>query len=426
MNFISLLLGLVLLSLRVDTSPTPRKKATRSFKIEQVRRSDYVPDGPRALEKAYAKFGIIPSGINFDSFDDFTPFSSKLDRDTISKATQPNETGAVTNTPTNNDVEYLSPVTIGGQKFVMNLDTGSSDIWVFNTQLPQSAQKNHSIFDPTKSKTFSKLDDSTFNITYGDSSFARGGVGTDTVDIGGAMVTKQAIGLPSEVSMSFIQDAASDGLVGLGFDKLNTIRPQQQKSFLSNLAAGLDEPILAAQLKKGAPGSYEFGRIDKTKFTGDLVKIPVDSTRGFWEFKSAMFKVGNDTQIRTVTKGVSSAIADTGTTLMLANDEVVKAYYDQVKGAKLSAEAGGFIFPCETTLPNLFVSLADTHLAKIPGDLINFAPVGSNSKSGEKVCFGGLQSNHGSGLQIFGGIFFKAIFVVFDLRGPSLQVAGHA
>ena len=41
-------------------------------------------------------------------------------------------------------------------------------------------------------------------------------------------------------------------------------------------------------------------------------------------------------------------------------------------------------------------------------------------------CFGGLQSNAGLGLSIFGDVFFKSQFVVFDGSGPSLQVAPHA
>ncbi|EEP75536.1 hypothetical protein UREG_00382 [Uncinocarpus reesii 1704] len=426
MHWIQFLLGLSLLCLQASSSPTPPKKTTRSFKIDLVRRSDYLPDGPRALKKAYAKFGIIPTNINYGHFNDFIPLASGLDRDAISKAKQPDETGAVTNTPTAHDVQYLSPVTIGGQQFVMNLDTGSSDTWVFNTQLPESARKGHSSFNPTKSRTFSKMDGSSFNITYGDASFAFGSVGTDTVDIGGATVAKQAIGLPSQVSASFIKDEISDGLVGLGFDKLSTMRPKRQKSFLTNLAADLDEPVFAAQLKKGAPGSYEFGTIDRTKFKGNLTKVPVNSARGFWEFKSSLFKVGNDTQLRQIKLKTPNAIADTGTTLILVDGEMVKAYYEQVKDAKLSTQAGGYIFPCDTTLPALYVSLADTHLAKIPGNLLNFSPVGSDAKTGEELCFGGVQSNMGTGLQIFGDIFFKALFVVFDLRGPCLHVAAHA
>lgn len=40
------------------------------------------------------------------------------------------ETGEVVATPADNGAEYLSPVTIGGQKLNLNFDTGSSDLYV--------------------------------------------------------------------------------------------------------------------------------------------------------------------------------------------------------------------------------------------------------------------------------------------------------
>lgn len=39
------------------------------------------------------------------------------------------------------------------------------------------------------------------------------------------------------------------------------------------------------------------------------------------------------------------------------------------------------------------------------------------------VCFGGVQSNQGMPIQVFGDVFLKALFVVFDRRGPSLGLA---
>jgi len=42
------------------------------------------------------------------------------------------ETGEVLATPADNGAEYLSPVTIGGQKLNLNFDTGSSDLYVWS------------------------------------------------------------------------------------------------------------------------------------------------------------------------------------------------------------------------------------------------------------------------------------------------------
>ena len=108
----------------VQPKPKPNLRG-RYFKVDRVRRSDYVADGPAALRKAYAKFGIIPTTIDFGALD-FEPLSPESPGG-ATKATEPDENGAVSNSPTQNDVEFLSPVTIGGQQFVMNFDTGSSD-----------------------------------------------------------------------------------------------------------------------------------------------------------------------------------------------------------------------------------------------------------------------------------------------------------
>ena len=216
---------------------------------------------------------------------------------------------------------------------------------------------------------------STFNITYGDSSFALGPVGADTVDIGGSTVKQQAIGLPNVVADSFVTDSASNGLVGLAFSQLNTVKPQQQKTFFDNVIADLSQPVFTAQLKGGQVGAYEFGRIDTTAFTGNLATVPVDSSRGFWEVPSAAAAV-NGQQIN-IANG--KAIVDTGTSLMLVGDQMLIGYWNQVPNAQLSQAVGGVIFPCNSQLPDLQVQIGDSYVATIPGDGLNFSNVGKDN-----------------------------------------------
>ena len=197
-------------------------------------------------------------------------------------------------------------------------------------------------------------------------------VGTDTVNIGGATVTNQAIELATAVSASFVSDTQSNGLVGLAFSKLNTVKPTQQKTFFDNAMATLAEPVFTADLRKAAVGSYEFGKIDSTKFNGSLSWAAVNTTQGFWQFSSSKFSVGTGA-VMTVAGG--QAIADTGTTLMLANAAIVNAYYSQVQGAVNNATVGGVTFPCNSDLPDLNVDVGGNYMAVIRGDDINFAKV---------------------------------------------------
>jgi len=325
--------------------------------------------------------------------------------------------GVVAATPEQGDVEYLAPISIGGQTMVMDFDSGSSDLWVFNTQLSTASQTGHTNFNPQKSTSFKLMQGASFTISYGDGSGAAGNVGTDTVNIGGATVTAQAIELATAVSTSFVQDTSSNGLVGLAFSKLNTVKPTTQKTFFDNAIPSLAMPVFTADLRKASVGAYTFGAIDSTKFNGSLSWAAVNTTNGFWQFSSSKFQVGTGAAMA-VSGG--QAIADTGTTLMLANAAIVNAYYSQVTGAVNNATVGGVTFPCNAVLPDLMVDVGGNYMAKVRGDDINFATVDATGTS----CFGGLQAIQ-SDLQIYGDIMFKSQFVAFNGGNNSIGMAEH-
>ncbi|KAL2789196.1 aspartic peptidase domain-containing protein [Aspergillus keveii] len=405
----------------VLSAPTLKDGKGRSFKVQAVRRSDTI-HGPTALRRAYLKYGIVPSNIGID-LDDFEPFDPNVKAavtDSKAAVVEPDQSGAVSAKSVEGDAAFVSPITIGGQELVVTFDTGSSDVWVMNTRLPKSSIEGRSAYDPFKSSTFSNLEGSTFNITYGDDSYAFGGVGTDTINVGGVTVTGQAIGLPTQVSPSFLEDTYTNGLVGLGFSALNTIQPQQQRSFFETIADVLDEPVLGASLKSESVGEYEFGVIDQSKYKGELVNASVDASSGYWKFESSYYKVGNGTLKKN--DQATATIADTGTSLMLLDQHVVDAYYAKVHGAQYVPSATGYIYPCSAELPNFSIAIGPQHLATVPGSLMGFSEVGTNTTTGETVCYGGMQSNQGLSLQILGDTFLKAFYVVFDLRGPSIGV----
>jgi hypothetical protein len=125
-----------------------------------------------------------------------------------------------------NDSFYLSPVTIGGQKLMLNFDSGSSDLWVMSSHLDASTQQalqasNHMIYDPTKSSTSKPAAGQTWDIQYGDGSEASGDVVTDNVQLGAITVTDQAVECAKTLSDAFM-DTAGDGLLGLAMGIMST------------------------------------------------------------------------------------------------------------------------------------------------------------------------------------------------------------
>jgi aspergillopepsin I len=57
----------------------------------------------------------------------------------------------------------------------------------------------------------------------------------------------------------------------------------------------LDSPLFAVTLKYHAPGTYDFGYIDNSKYKGQLTYTDVDSSQGFWMFTADGYGVGNGT-----------------------------------------------------------------------------------------------------------------------------------
>lgn len=290
-----------------------------------------------------------------------------------------NQKGTVEAIPEENDTEYLSPVDIGGQKVNLDFDTGSSDLWVFSTDLPQTSTTNHRLYDKSKSQTFQAMEGSKFLIRYGDGSGATGTVGMDVVNVGGASFPQQPVQLATQVSGQFVQDKNNDGLMGLAFSKLNTVKPQQAKTFFDNVKDSLAEPVFTADLRKNATGAYTFGSIDRSKFKGDLTYVPVNTTMGFWQFSSEKFAVAGGQQ-QAATPG-GQAIADTGTTLILADAKIVQGYYQNIQGAQNNKTMGGVTVPCDAKLPDLDLDVGGAYMARVAGDNINFAPLGNGRES---------------------------------------------
>lgn len=286
--------------------------------------------------------------------------------------------------------------------------------WVFSTDMPSSQASGHTAFNPSKSSSWSALSGYTWQISYGDSSTASGTVGTDIVNIGGATVTKQAVELATQVSSSFTQDTANDGLVGLGFSIINTVQPQQQKTWLENIQGQLEQPVFTADL--GA-NTYEFGTIDSSKYTGDVHFTTIDSSMGFWQFSSPSYSVGGKTSACST---CDPAIADTGTSLIIMDDDIVTAYYQQVSGASLDQTQGGYVFPCGTILPQFGIAIGSDFVATVEGTDMSYAEVSQGT------CLGALQPNGGNGIQILGDAFLKNYFAVFDAGNKSFGVAAKA
>ncbi|OBT42007.1 hypothetical protein VE00_06655 [Pseudogymnoascus sp. WSF 3629] len=416
----AVLLVLSLTAWGVDASPRHKTKFSKhyrkgpsvlggsTFKIKQHHNANYkrtANSGTVELAKTYKKFNVLFPDQLANAIAGIVGRLQGTDGVSAPLNASNVNFGTVETIPEAYDREYLSPVQIGTppQTVNLNFDTGSADLWVNTNETPDNQQNGQVEYNPTLSSTAKKMDGATWDIIYGDGSASSGIVYTDVVSIGGVTVKSQAVESAQQVSASFQADAASSGLLGLAFGKINTVQPLQQKTFFENAMNNLASPLFTVNLMKQAAGSYDFGYINASEHTGEIQYTPVDSSRGFWGFNPSGFQVGNSSF------NASSwyAIADTGTSLLLLPSGMVNIYWSAVSGAKFDALQGGYTFPCNTTLPS-FTFGVEEYRGVIPGHFMNYAAIT------KATCFGGIQSSDALGFSIFGDVALKAQFVVFD------------
>ena len=256
---------------------------------------------------------------------------------------------------------------------------------------------------------------------------------SDSLVAGGMKVNNQAIEVATTMYGEFYQE---DGIFGLAFDSLNTskqtleshvmvsflvftffsallwrsmlkgtnlssleliqvsstVAPNKQLTFMTNLinANQLEKPIVSVDLRYHATGCYTFGALPSWASQSSITYTPIDSSLGYWMFSPTGFAVGNGTVNATKPRleGLVGA-ADTGTSLMLLDDTVVRSYWSHVKSAKISVPLGSvWVFDCSeaASLPNFRLQFSGKGPAGggtevvIPGQYLNYVANGDGSK----------------------------------------------
>lgn len=156
-----------------------------------------------------------------------------------------------------------------------------------------------------------------------------------------------------------------------------------------------------------ATSFYTFGYIDQDATEGQTIAYtPVDNSQGFWMFDSTSAKVGS----QTVDRSGNTAIADTGTTLALVGDDLCQAVYSAIPGAKQSRQQQAWVFPTNTDLssiPKIQFAVGDSLFTVNPEEL-------PFQDLGDGTYYGGIQSRGDQDFDIFGDVFLRSVYAIFD------------
>ncbi|PGH16217.1 vacuolar protease A [Polytolypa hystricis UAMH7299] len=314
------------------------------------------------------------------------------------------------------NAQYFSEISIGTppQNFKVILDTGSSNLWVPSKECGSIACYLHNKYDSSASSTY-KENGTDFAIRYGSGSLS-GFVSQDTVKIGDLVIENQDFAeATNEPGLAFAF-GRFDGILGLGYDTIsvNKIVPPFYNMLNQKL---LDEPVFAFYLgdtnKEGDDSVATFGGIDKSRYTGELIKIPL-RRKAYWEVDLDAITLGND-RAELDNTGV---ILDTGTSLIALPSTLAELLNKEI-GAKKSFN-GQYTIECEkrASLPDLTFTLSGHNFTIGPYDYI-LEVQGSCISS-----FMGMDFPEPVGpLAILGDAFLRRYYSVYDLGNHAVGLA---
>ncbi|EIN11164.1 acid protease [Punctularia strigosozonata HHB-11173 SS5] len=361
------------------------------------------------------------------------------------------------------DEEYLTDITVGGQSFKVIVDTGSSDTWLAEvgfkcfdlSDTPQPAADcafGTPGFDPSKSKTFVSYPDKNFNITYGDNEFLNGPVGFDTVTVGGLTVTKQEIGVVTAAAWD--GDGVNTGLIGLAYPGITSVyngsNPDDDSSsnfvpydpffFTAVKERKVSSPFFSIALDRGSIpaeqnstldphlGYLAFGGIAPVPVTGKTTTVAV---QGYTVSSSPakedfFYTVDVDSYVfpgshKLATNG--SAILDTGTTLNYVPTPIAKAFNKGFKpAAKYVEDEGTYYVDCNATAPDFAVTIGGVEFSVSGKD--NILPIGADEK-GKQLCISGTQDggpDEDGNIFILGDTFLHNVVATFNIAANTISL----
>ncbi|TQV89968.1 endothiapepsin precursor [Cordyceps javanica] len=312
--------------------------------------------------------------------------------------------------PTRPEGEYYIEVDIGTPPQKMNLvfDTGSSDLWLFGANSQGDIGQDQNRWDPGASSTAQLVPDATWNRRYSDGSGAEGTVYQDSVSMAGVTIREQAVELAQTVrsqrNRNAILGSPVSGVIGFAFDSKNKATPQQKTPF-SNMKAGLAKPVFTVNLKKEADGTFGFGFIDESKYTGELVFSSVDSSKGAWTFTSPGYAINDEPFV----DAPMIATIDTGSAASQIPAPAYSAYRRANRGVP-------DVFDCGTALAAFQFGIGNGQAIKVDGEKLKYRRPDGKC---QLRLVGGLR---GRDTAFFGAPFLEAAYVVFEdgSEGPRV------
>ncbi|KAH9813870.1 aspartic peptidase A1 [Melampsora americana] len=323
------------------------------------------------------------------------------------------------------DLAWSTKVSIGSpsQEFRLNIDSGSSDLFLFSPNCSTCSLSNHTAFLPNRSSTFLPLNPTqSFSQTFGDGSNLKGDWASDVVSLGNSIEV---------VHQTF------DGLMGIGPESNSIYTGSNSTGFFRQLINThmLSIPVIGIAF-------FTFGGVSEKWIRGGLKEIVWKkvTSQNFWGIAlSGIFVNGQNVMS---SKDPPRAILDTGTSLTLVSTSTAASIHSKIRGAIRNESNGIWKLPCSirnsqnslnsyfphptqtssssSSSPNIFFefgigtvrfaipaeSLAYQALQKKDSKIDDSSSSSSEEAKDHQICYSGIQAGSES-FVVLGDTFIK-------------------
>ncbi|KAJ2928438.1 hypothetical protein H1R20_g8656, partial [Candolleomyces eurysporus] len=342
------------------------------------------------------------------------------------------------------DVRYSTNITLGGKEFVVALDTGSADLWVFPDD------RGEGLYNIT---------DIPVDMRYGDGSIGvNGTVAFASFQMGSFDVPQQAFLHVESANAPGLKEYGVDGLLGLGFSSA-IVSPINQavkgqwgqnatlgSTVLTNIFSqdGRNESNFIAfdlsrtdDLEDTDGGSFSIGEYaDQWKAVAQAPKLYQYPQGGYWwtTLLDGITVGGTPLSLSSLLRGVPEgrliAFIDTGDPAAVLQRNLANDLYSYIPGAATFSQGDSrvWIIPCNTTTIVEF-TFGGQRIPIHPLDLsfiIQPVTVGGQNYT---VCMASMPGDDGltsSGIDMsLGTVFLRNVYSVFDFGDSDGTAAGQ-
>ncbi|KAJ3119382.1 hypothetical protein HK100_000342, partial [Physocladia obscura] len=311
-----------------------------------------------------------------------------------------------------NDLLYTTNVVVGTQQFAVDLDTGSSDVWIRGASATSTdgstGQAGQSSFNTSDSSVTNT--GQTFSTSYGSGSVS-GDIYNGPVSLAGISATIN-FGVTTQ-EQGF--NSPGDGLWGLAYASINQI---QNGNYVSGAGINSLAFYFSNSVDKDE-GELTLNGVDSTRFSGTISYVPISSD-SYYQFDptGGSFVVNGET---IDFAGSTGAIADTGTTLLLIPNDLADSVNKAIGAGSYSSSTG--LYPIDAAI----ISNGPIVQVNIGGSSVQLGPKEYALSNGDGTYSSGISRigslGDGGPGYIFGDVYLRAAYSVYDIENNRLGFA---